>query len=108
MERYFTQNELEKIAMLESELASLMAKREAMKEVNAYYRRHGTLYNAPGLDYEAAKQMTRHLESKNPHHRVPYSQYLFDSNTQYVRSTRSNLTNCSRRRSERSSTKKPR
>ena len=74
------------VAKLEAKLKSLMEYQQLMKDVNAYFRKHGTLDGFEGLSEIAREQLKRNMDS--PWHlekSKPFQSYQLDNNNAEIR-----------------------
>ena len=76
----------EAIAKLTEKLDELKAAQEVMKEVNAFYRKHGTCQGFPGFSDEAASKLEDGMKY-HPWDKKPFSSAALSNNRQNIRTT---------------------
>ena len=76
----------EAIAKLTEKLDELKAAQELMKEVNAFYRKHGTCQGFPGFSDEAAGKLEDGMKY-HPWDKKPFSSASLSNNRQNIRTT---------------------
>ena len=68
------------IEKLQVKLKSCQRMQEKMKEVNAYYRKHGTVIGCPCLDESEALKLSEKVKDRYPIHKQPYPSFMLTNN----------------------------
>ena len=75
----------EALTKLTEKLESLQMAQTRMKEVNSYYRKHGTCQGFHGLTAEAAEKLDEQVKNGYSWETAPYPTYLLSNNSQEIR-----------------------
>ena len=70
---------------LKEKLESKQTLQTHMKEVNSYYRKHGTARGCPGLSDEQAAKLDARVESGYSWEKAPYPSYALTNNNSEIR-----------------------
>lgn len=76
---------------LEAKLAKLEAAQEAMKKVNAYYRKHKTLDGCPHLTPEGIENLKAEMASSWHYEKKPFQSWQLSNNGQEMRRIRDRI-----------------
>lgn len=75
----------EALTKLEKKLESLQIAQTRMKQINAYYRKHGTCQGFHGLTAEQAEKLDQRVENGYSWEKSPYPPYALSNNNQEIR-----------------------
>ena len=75
----------EALTKLEKKLESLQIAQTRMKQINAYYRKHGTCQGFHGLTAEQAEKLDQRVENGYSWEKSPYPPFALSNNNQEIR-----------------------
>ena len=68
------------IEKLQAKLETCQKEQARMKEVNAYYRKNGTVIGCPCLDEAEALKLSERIKDRYPIHKQPYPSFMLTNN----------------------------